>query len=404
METPFDNAKPILEKLHIAGFEAYYVGGAVRDHLLNRRIGDVDIATSAKPKDVQNLFEHTIDVGAEHGTIIVLHNKTPYEVTTYRTESEYVDFRRPKKVSYITSLKEDLRRRDFTINAMAMDIDCIILDYFNGKAHLSEKLIQTVGSSSERFTEDALRMLRAVRFVSQLDFTLCPETRLSIKDHVHLLEVISVERKTIEIEKLLKGINHKSALEIILETGMNEYLPGLEMKQDELKKLKTFRLENLKTSEELWTIFTYCIAPRSVQSFLRKWKLPVKLIKAVEKNIEYLAVVNEQSWSDFLLYEAGTDRAVSVERIRSIMTDPLNLDANVKKIKNSILELPIQHRDQLVITGHDVIQYLNKQQGPWVSKAIKEVEKAIISKKIDNNKSAIKEWLIRCKLDFEQNY
>jgi tRNA nucleotidyltransferase (CCA-adding enzyme) len=404
METPFDSAKPILEKLHLAGYEAYYVGGAVRDHLLNRRIGDVDIATSAKPIDVQNLFDQTIDVGAEHGTIIVLHNNTPYEVTTYRAESEYVDFRRPKEVSYITSLKEDLKRRDFTINAMAMDIDGIILDYFNGKSHLSEKLIQTVGSSSERFTEDALRMLRAVRFVSQLDFTLCPETRLSIKDHVHLLEVISVERKTIEIEKLLKGINQRSALDIIIETGMNTYLPGLEKKQDELKKLRAYSLKYLKTGEELWTIFTYCIAPQSVQSFLRKWKLPVKLIKAVDKNIEYLTIVNEKSWSDFLLYEAGADRAVLVERIRSVMTDPMKLDENVKRIKNSILELPIQNREQLVITGHDVIQYLNKQPGPWVSKAIKEVEKAIISKKLENNKSAIKEWLMRCKLDFEQNY
>jgi tRNA nucleotidyltransferase (CCA-adding enzyme) len=404
METPFENAKPILEKLHLAGYEAYYVGGAVRDHLLSRRIGDVDIASSAKPIDIQNLFDHTIDVGAEHGTIIVLHNNTPYEVTTYRAESEYVDFRRPKEVSYITSLKEDLRRRDFTINAMAMDIDGIILDYFNGKSHLSEKLIQTVGSSAERFTEDALRMLRAVRFVSQLDFTLCPETRLSIKDHVHLLEFISVERKTIEIEKLLKGINHRNALEIIIETGMNAFLPGLEMKQDELKKLSDYILKYLKTGEELWTIFTYCIAPQSVQTFLRKWKLPVKLIKAVDKNIEYLTIINEQSWSDFLLYEVGSDRAILVERIRSVMTDPLKLDENVKRIKHSFRELPIQHREQLVITGHDVIQYLNKQPGPWVSIAIKEVEKAIISKKLENNRSAIKEWLMRCKLDFGQNY
>jgi tRNA nucleotidyltransferase (CCA-adding enzyme) len=404
METPFIEAKPIIEKLHKAGYEAYFVGGAVRDYLLKRDIGDVDIATSAKPIEVQNLFEKTIDVGAVHGTIIVLHKNTSYEVTTYRTESEYEDFRRPKQVSYITSLKEDLKRRDFTINAMAMDIDGYIHDYFNGESHLKEKLIQTVGSPSERFTEDALRMLRAVRFVSQLDFTLCPDTKEAIKEQVDLLSVISVERKTIEVEKLLKGVNQKSALEIIVETKINTYLPGLGMKQQELIKISTYNLQMLKTKEELWTLFTYCITPTSISSFLRKWKLPVKIIKAVEKNIHYLTILHNESWSDFLLYEAGYDTAVSVERIRTVMTNTIMLDDNLKKIEESIRQLPIQKRDQLAITGHEVIQYLNQDPGPWVSKAINEVEKAIIFKKLENNRSAIKEWLMRCKQDFEKNY
>lgn len=404
MESPFVEAKPILEKLHSAGYEAYYVGGAVRDYLLKREIGDIDIATSAKPFEVQKLFERTIDVGADHGTIIVLHRDTTYEVTTYRTETEYEDFRRPKNVEYITSLKEDLRRRDFTINAMAMNVDGLIQDYFNGESHLKAKLIQTVGSPSERFTEDALRMLRAVRFVSQLEFTLCSETKAAIKEHVHLLKVISVERKTIEIEKLLKGVNQKCALEIIVETNMNTYLPGLEMKQQELTKLSNYNLLLLETKEEIWTLFTYCMAPTSIQTFLRNWKLPVKLIKAVEKNINYLYKLNKKSWTDLLLYEVGHETAVSVERIRSVITDPITVDDNVKRIENAILQLPIQSRDHLAITGHDIIQYMNQSPGPWVSKAIIEVEKAIVTNQLENNRSAIKEWLISCKQDFEQNY
>jgi tRNA nucleotidyltransferase (CCA-adding enzyme) len=404
MESPFVDAMPILEKLHKSGYEAYFVGGAVRDFLLKREIGDVDIATSAKPFEVQKLFEKTIDVGAEHGTIIVLHKNTPYEVTTYRCESEYEDFRRPKKVSYITSLKEDLRRRDFTINAMAMGIEGKIQDYFNGESHLKAKLIQTVGSPSERFTEDALRMLRAVRFVSQLHFNLCPLTREAIKEHVNLLNAISVERKTNEIEKLLKGVNQKCALNIIVETNMNTYLPELEMKQQELMQLSTYNMQLLKTKEELWTLFTYCIAPLSIHSFLRKWKLPVKLIKAVEKNSHFLTVLNEKSWSDILLYEAGYETAVSVERIRSVILNPNALDNNVKRIEQSLRQLPIRSREQLAITGNDLIHWLNRDPGPWVSKTITEVENAIVTKKLENNSSAIKEWLMRCKQDFEQNY
>ncbi|MGM7721945.1 CCA tRNA nucleotidyltransferase [uncultured Metabacillus sp.] len=404
MNSPFVEARTILDTLHQAGYEAYYVGGAVRDFLLNRQIGDIDIATSAKPVDVQHLFKHTIDVGAEHGTIIVLHNGSPYEVTTFRAEGEYVDNRRPSHVVYISSLIEDLRRRDFTINAMAMDINGKIVDYFNGKAHLSEKLIQTVGSPEERFNEDALRMLRAVRFVSQLQFTLCPKTKKAISDHAHLLKEISVERKTVEIEKLLMGVNQKQALAMIVDTNMHSYLPGLERKKDELIRLSTYDMRVLKTNIEHWSLFTNCIQPRSVEEFLRKWKLPNKLIKAVKKNIDYLTIVKEKQWSDFLLYEAGVETAVSVERLCTLMIDPKQVEGNVKRIIDRFQQLPIQSKSQLNVTGHDIIDFLKKKPGPWVSKVIFEIEKAIVAKKLENNKSAIKEWLMTCNLDFDQNY
>lgn len=404
MSTPFDHAKPILESLHRVGYEAYYVGGAVRDFLLNREIGDVDIATSAKPNEVQHLFDHTIDVGAEHGTIIVLLQRIPYEVTTYRTESDYEDYRRPKKVTYISSLKEDLKRRDFTINAMAMDVNGVILDYFNGKTDLSKKLIQTVGLPANRFKEDALRMLRAVRFVSQLQFSLCPITKEAIKEHAHLLQAISVERKTVEIEKLLKGLNKRIALEVIVETKINQFLPGLEDKKNELFKLASYHLQLLKSREELWTFFTYCIAPSSINSFLRNWKLPVKLIKTVNKNIHYLSILERESWSDLHLYEAGYSTAISVEKIRLILADSSHFNERIKGIEYSIQCLPIKSRDQLAITGHDIIQYIDKAPGPWVSEVLNEIEKEVVTKKLANNSSAIKEWLIRCKQDFEQNY
>ncbi|WP_078432803.1 CCA tRNA nucleotidyltransferase [Metabacillus halosaccharovorans] len=405
METPFDEAKPILEKLHQSGFEAYFVGGAVRDFLLGREIGDIDIATSAKPEDIKNIFPKTIDVGAEHGTIIVLHEKEQYEVTTYRAESGYEDFRRPKNVQFITSLKEDLRRRDFTINAMAMNINGEVFDYFHGKNHMKQKLIHTVDSPKERFNEDALRMLRALRFVSQLHFTLALETEEAIKHHVHLLDAISVERKTTEIEKLLKGVNVKSALNLVIQCKVYNYLPGFVGGKLMLEKLSSFPFKYLTTREEFWTVLTYYRSPSSVEIFLRKWKLPNKLINSVKKNLSFLTIqLKNRVWTDLLLYEAGLGTAIAVERIRSILLNSQQINENVSKLKVSFNQLPIKTKKEIAVNGHDLIKWINKEPGPWVAQVMEEIEKAILLKRIENKRSEIKEWLSTCSQDFDQNY
>ncbi len=204
MEKVFIKALPVLRTLIEAGHQAYFVGGAVRDSYMKRTIGDVDIATDAAPDQVERLFQRTVDVGKEHGTIIVLWEDETYEVTTFRTESDYVDYRRPSEVQFISSLEEDLKRRDLTINAMAMTADGKVLDYFGGRKDIDQKVIRTVGKPEDRFQEDALRMLRAVRFMSQLGFTLSPETEKAISIEKSLLSHVSVERKTIEFEKLLQ--------------------------------------------------------------------------------------------------------------------------------------------------------------------------------------------------------
>ena len=149
----FREALPVLSKLKKHGFEAYFVGGSVRDQLLGKPIKDVDIASSATPDQVQQLFQKTVDIGSEHGTVIVIENGIHYEITTFRTESAYEDNRRPSGVTFVSSLKEDLKRRDFTINAMAMDENGSIIDYFNGREDAEKKRIATVGSPAERFSE-----------------------------------------------------------------------------------------------------------------------------------------------------------------------------------------------------------------------------------------------------------
>lgn len=404
MESLFREAKPILEKLHEAGYQAYFVGGAVRDLLLNREIGDLDIATSAKPSIIQQLFEKTIDVGAEHGTIIVLFNNLSYEVTTFRTESVYEDFRRPSQVTFINSLKEDLLRRDFTINAMAMDINGNLHDYFDGQQHLKVRMIQTVGNASERFSEDALRMLRAIRFVSQLQFTLNGDTKTAIIQNVSLLKNISTERKTVEFEKMLSGINHQQALQIMIDTGVYVYLPGLHSKKTELMRLTQYKLFELKSREERWMMFVYLMDIKSIDYFLKEWKLPSKLIQSVEKNVALLNDLQHTNWTSLTLYQVGLTTAMQVERVR--LTLHLRTDDNEQLIglKTLYNNLPITARDQLAVSGKDIVKVINHKPGPWISKILATLEKKVIYGELENEEQAMKEWLLTCKQDFDPNY
>ena len=187
MDSLFVQAVPILEKIEQAGFEAFFVGGSVRDQIIGRVINDVDIATSATPQEIKAIFPRTADVGIEHGTVLVIEKYGTYEITTFRTEGNYSDFRRPDSVQFVRSLTEDLMRRDFTMNSMAMDKNGKIIDPFNGKIAIEKKQIVTVGNPHERFHEDALRMMRAIRFVSQLGFELDNETFRSLQENGGLL-------------------------------------------------------------------------------------------------------------------------------------------------------------------------------------------------------------------------
>lgn len=193
----------IIETLVQNGFEAYAVGGCVRDSMIGRIPGDWDITTSAKPEQVKQLFRRTIDTGIEHGTVTIMIGTEGFEVTTYRIDGEYEDNRHPKNVAFTASLIEDLKRRDFTINAMAYNETEGIVDKFDGVGDLEKKIIRCVGNPEERFDEDALRILRAIRFAAQLDFTIDSLTEEAIRSKVNLLKNISAERIRVELEKLL---------------------------------------------------------------------------------------------------------------------------------------------------------------------------------------------------------
>lgn len=217
----------IIHRLQAAGYEAYAVGGCIRDSILKRSPEDWDITTSATPFQVKSLFERTVDTGIQHGTVTVLLGKDGFEVTTYRVDGEYEDNRHPKQVEFTNQLVEDLKRRDFTINAMAYNDTDGLVDEFGGLNDLKEKKVRCVGSAKERFEEDALRILRAVRFSAQLDFSIEEDTLLAVKEKAQNLKNISAERIREELNKLLLS-NHPKKLLVAKATGItNVVLPEL---------------------------------------------------------------------------------------------------------------------------------------------------------------------------------
>jgi len=214
-----DNAKRILSTLAKAGFEGYVVGGCVRDSILGRRPQDWDITTNASPEQVKALFRRTVDTGIQHGTVTVMMDREGYEVTTYRIDGEYEDARHPKEVIFTKSLREDLRRRDFTINAMAYNDEAGLVDLFEGLEDIRTGTIRCVGEALERFSEDALRILRAVRFSAQLGYGIEEKTREGIRLIAPNLSKISAERIRTELEKLLVS-PHPEYLKEAYELGI----------------------------------------------------------------------------------------------------------------------------------------------------------------------------------------
>ncbi|GKU27295.1 CCA tRNA nucleotidyltransferase [Clostridium folliculivorans] len=214
----------IIDKFYENGFEAFIVGGCVRDNIRGVTPNDYDITTNAFPYKIQSLFDKTIPTGIQHGTITVIVQGNSFEVTTYRIDGEYIDNRRPESVEFVSDIKEDLSRRDFTINAMAYNSTLGLIDYFGGNDDINKRLIKAVGDPDKRFNEDALRMMRAVRFASQLDFDIEKETLSSIIRNSHLIKNISFERIRDEFIKIIMSDNPRLGLKLLADTKILKYI------------------------------------------------------------------------------------------------------------------------------------------------------------------------------------
>lgn len=370
----FNSAVDVLEKFNKAGYEAYFVGGCVRDFLLGCEFSDIDITTNALPKEVKTIFRKSIDTGIQHGTVTILVDGESYEVTTFRTEDDYIDHRTPEKVEFVSNLRDDLDRRDFTINAMALDSKGNLYDYHNGKKDLTNKIIKTVNNPNERFFEDALRMLRAFRFSSKLGFEIEDSTLDAIKKNAELIKFVSVERITNEFKKLLAGIGSKRSLELLLDSKLNTYIPFL-------SDIISF----VDCSKYTFCQSLYILTKLNNISFekLRDLKLSNKEIKKIKEyeriNLEFL----DNRPLELILYKYDKDDIYFIVEYFDYC-DKKNID---------IINLPISSFNDIAITSTEIISIIDKSPGPWMKEVTKKLEEAILLNKINNTENNIVDFL-----------
>lgn len=370
----FKDAINILKTFNKNGFEAYFVGGCVRDFLLDKDFSDIDITTDALPEQVKNIFRKSIDTGIQHGTVTILVNGESYEVTTFRTEDEYVNHRIPEKVEFVSDLKEDLDRRDFTINAMALDYKGKLFDFHNGEADLKNSIIKTVNDPNERFFEDALRMLRAFRFSSKLGFVIDSNTIMAIKNNAKLITYVSIERIVNEFRKLLEGKGNIDSLQLMIDSTLNSYIPFIK----DIKVIEDF-------SKYTFCQSLYILSIINNISFdeLKKLKLSNKEIKLVK---EYDKIRNDFKNNiplELILYK------YDIEDVRFI--------CNYFKFRNiseiDKVKLAITSLNDIAIESEEIIAFINKKPGPWIRELITLLEYEIIVNGLVNNRNNILDFL-----------
>lgn len=383
----FKHAQPILETLEAGGYEAYFVGGSVRDTVLGRAPHDVDIATSAYPEEVKQLFRKTVDTGIEHGTVMVLDHGEGYEITTFRTESGYTDYRRPDKVQFVRNLSEDLKRRDFTINALALKADGTVIDIFDGLTDLKQHILRAVGDPSERFNEDALRMMRAVRFAAQLNFGIDSQTKQAIVKNRHLLAKISVERLNDEMTKLLQAPNAQLGLLMIIMLEINQYLPGLNQKDIDLwGYTEQLAVRQPQTATQAWTLMAFELGLTAADTgeFLRLWKHSNELIQTAQAAVRILNLARIDAPTDWDLYQAGPALATA-QVVGEISEMPMTGSDWIKRYER----LPIHKRQELAINGQTLMQELKMSAGPKLGQILLKLEQAVVANQVANTKETL---------------
>lgn len=359
----------IINQLQNKGYEAYMVGGCVRDIILKRNPNDWDITTNAMPTETKEIFESlqlkVIPTGIKHGTITVRINNDSYEITTYRIDGEYKDGRHPDKVSFTNELKEDLKRRDFTINAMAYNLNEGLIDYFNGVKDINHKIIKTVGNPYYRFSEDSLRMMRAVRFSAQLDFHIDTLTKEAIKSLSYRLKGISIERIREEFNKIL--LNNPSYLYMLRELRLLEYIiPELTIKNN-IEKFEEYVAYSQDVENILYLRLTMILYEiEEYYDILKRFKYDNKTIKRVKVLIEnkhslrkskeeikrLLRVIGEDSFRDLLKLQRVL---VGAKQVGDISRHDVELEVIEKRFTEIMNNKECFHIKDMNINGNEIM-------------------------------------------------
>ncbi len=353
-----NSALNVVQLLEKNGFKAYIVGGFVRDYLLGISATDVDICTSAKPKEIMNIFKQTLLPKEDYGSVNVIYRKKVFQITTFRKEINYSDYRHPEEIKYIDSLEEDLLRRDFTINTICIDKDGKTIDILGGIKDLDKKIIRTVGNSYDKFHDDPLRILRAIRFATNLDFELSDEVLDAIKENKHLLKNISYDRKKQELDKILLSKNAKRGINLLIKFGLD-------------KDLEISNLGDVVILDSLVGMWALLDIPKNTYSFSNSEKKQINDIKQAMK-LDNLDSYNLYKYGLYANGIAGVIKGIS----RS-------------KITSNYHSLYIHSRKDIEITSYDIMNMLGIEPGPKINKIYEKLEKEILKGNLKNNKEDI---------------
>lgn len=394
----------ILRTLEQAGHTACWVGGCVRDELIGRPVNDMDIATSARPEEVAELFARTVPTGIEHGTMTVVMEKLPFEVTTFRTETEYKDFRRPEEVTFVRSLDEDLRRRDFTMNAIARLSDGSFIDPYNGRADLERGIIRCVGEARERFREDALRMLRGVRFASVFGFEMEPNTWEALLELRDNMSHIAAERLRAELEKMFSGPRPANGVRLLARSGLLAHAK-IRLTPEMLEAVKAEALAALpeKPGELRWASLLQGlgVSGEEAEPLLKSWTFAGGFAKSVsallridERMVE--AGQKEQQHAKLVFVRCVLDfgRAAVGNWIvyRSIADNgPTSLERETLWLQ----QISVETVRDLAIGGHDVVAHMERKPGPWLGVLIRRLLEEVALGRIGNGREALLAELLR---------
>lgn len=383
MEKYYQLGRQVIKTLMDNNYQAYFVGGFVRDHLLGIDIHDIDITTNALPDEVLALFEKAKATGKRYGTVSVFKGAYTFEVTTFRAERAYVNHRKPSVIEFSTDIKEDLVRRDFTINAFAMDFDGEILDLFEGKKDLENKLIRAIGNPFERFSEDALRILRAFRFVAKLDFDIEEKTFESIKENMLLLKEISNERILMELRKICAYPYSKKAIKLLYEAKFYTAFPEFEKALKKLYYTKDFSLSYL----ELFAL-AMLLEGSDLQSY---WKLSNKEKAIIEKIVELSTVTEADQFNEMILYRLGKDIPLMANSVNIILNPKNNQEVLIRKIYDN---LPIYKTCDLVFKGQDILELTTLRNAEIIGDIIDDITYQVITNQLDNNYDDLKKYTL----------
>ena len=357
-----DIALKLLNKIEDAGYQAYIVGGFVRNELLGLESNDIDITTNATPKDLCSIFKDAIMPKVEYGAVSIIINQIPFEITTFRKEFDYQNNRRPEKIIYIDSLKEDLLRRDFTINTICMDKNGSIIDLLNGKKDLDAKEIKTVQDSISSFSLDALRILRAIRFATSLNFKLSIEVKEAIIRTKYLLRALSKERVKEELNKIFSSQNSQYGIDLLLELKLDEVL--------DIPKLKN--IHYYSQSIGIWAF----LEVEDQYPFSKNEKEMMEQIRKAS-----LDVLNPYS-----LYQNGLYASYVAGEMLGI---------SKKEIAECYEKLPIKGRKELLIKGTEIAKLLGKEPGPYLSKWIEKLEQEVVLGHLKNEKRVLLNYCLK---------